>query len=102
MKQLPQGGIIGKTAAAAKTIAALNIPFRAAYGAYFLILSAFPALLLILNSLRFTQLSGSSERQRAGADSQHLSQCLLCRGGSIGADAAVVLQQGHLWSAQGP
>ena len=57
MKQLPQGGIIGKTAAAAKTIAALNIPFRAAYGAYFLILSAFPALLLILNSLRFTQLS---------------------------------------------
>ena len=49
MKQLPQGGIIGKTAAAAKTIAALNIPFRAAYGAYFLILSAFPALLLILN-----------------------------------------------------
>ena len=54
MKQLPQGGIIGKTAAAAKTIAALNIPFRAAYGAYFLILSLFPALLLVLSSLRLT------------------------------------------------
>ena len=103
MKQLPQGGIIGKTAAAAKTIAALNIPFRAAYGAYFLILSAFPALLLILNSLRFTQLSvadltGALENILPEA----LSQCLLCRGGSIGADAAVVLQQGRLWSAEGP
>ena len=57
MKQLPQGGVIGKTAAAARAIAALNIPFRAAYGAYFLILSAFPALLLVLNSLRYTALT---------------------------------------------
>ena len=57
MKQLPQGGVIGKTAAAARAIAALNIPFRAAYGAYFLILSAFPALLLVLNSLRYTSLT---------------------------------------------
>ena len=45
MKQLPRGGLIGKTIGAARVIAELNIPFRAAYGAYFLILSLFPALL---------------------------------------------------------
>lgn len=57
MKQLPRGGLIGKTIGAARVIAELNIPFRAAYGAYFLILSAFPALLLVLNSLRYTVLT---------------------------------------------
>lgn len=57
MKQLPRGGILGKTADAVRTVAALNIPFRAAYGAYFLMLSAFPALLLVLNSLRYTRLT---------------------------------------------
>ena len=57
MKQLPQGGVVGKAAGAARAIAELNIPFRAAYGAYFLILSAFPALLLVLNSLRYTSLT---------------------------------------------
>lgn len=57
MKQLPRGGLVGKTAGAARAIAELNIPFRAAYGAYFLILSAFPALLLVLNSLRHTALT---------------------------------------------
>jgi len=57
MKQLPKGGLVGKAAGAARAIAELNIPFRAAYGAYFLILSAFPALLLVLNSLRYTALT---------------------------------------------
>lgn len=57
MKQLPRGGLIGKTVGAARVVAELNIPFRAAYGAYFLILSAFPALLLVLNSLRYTTLT---------------------------------------------
>mgnify|MGYP004679135313 FL=1 len=57
MRQLPRGGLIGKTVGAARVIAELNIPFRAAYGAYFLILSAFPALLLVLNSLRYTALT---------------------------------------------
>lgn len=57
MKQLPRGGLIGKTVGAARVIAELNIPFRAAYGAYFLILSDFPALLLVLNSLRYTTLT---------------------------------------------
>lgn len=57
MKKFPEGGIIGKTVRLARAIAQLNIPFRAAYGAYFLIISTFPALLLILSCLRYTGLT---------------------------------------------
>lgn len=57
MKQFPEGGAIGKTVKLARSVAQLNIPFRAAYGAYFLILSMFPALLLILSCLRYTGLT---------------------------------------------
>ena len=57
MKDIPEGGLIGKTVKLARTVAQLNIPFRAAYGAYFLILSVFPALLLILSCLRYTGLT---------------------------------------------
>ncbi len=35
----------------------MNIPMRAAYAGYFIVLSAFPALLLLLSSLRYTTLS---------------------------------------------
>lgn len=57
MKQFPEGGAIGKTVKLVRSVAQLNIPFRAAYGAYFLILSMFPALLLILSCLRYTGLT---------------------------------------------
>lgn len=57
MKELPEGGLIGKGLRAYKAVSKLNIPLRAGYGAYFLVVSAFPALLLVLNSLRFTGLS---------------------------------------------
>ena len=57
MKDIPEGGLIGKTVKLAKTVAQLNIPFRAAYGAFFLILAMFPALLLILSCLRYTGLT---------------------------------------------
>ena len=57
MKELPKNGKLGKVVKAVQAIASLNIPLRAGYGAYCLILSAFPALLLILNSLRYTGLT---------------------------------------------
>ena len=57
MKDFPKGGLIGKTLEGARMISAMHIPFRAAYGAYFLILSLFPALLLVLSSLRLTGLT---------------------------------------------
>lgn len=57
MRQFPKGGIIGKTVHAAQTMHQKNIPLHAAYAAYFLILSIFPALLLVLSMLRYTGLT---------------------------------------------
>ena len=57
MKDYPKGGIIGKAMAAGEMIARMNIPFRAAYAAYFMIMAMFPALLLVLNSLSLTGLT---------------------------------------------
>lgn len=57
MKEFPKGGIIGKTVNAVKTIQQLNIPLHAANAGYFIVLSVFPALLLILSLLRYTGLT---------------------------------------------
>ena len=56
MREFPQGGLIGKTVRAARAVSELNIPLRASYAAYFLVLAVFPALLLVLSCLRFTGL----------------------------------------------
>lgn len=56
MKQFPKGGLIGKAVSAAKTIQQMHIPLHAAYAAYFIILAVFPALLLLLSTLRYTGL----------------------------------------------
>lgn len=57
MRQFPKGGIIGKAVHAAQTMHQKNIPLHAAYAAYFLILSVFPSLLLVLSMLRYTGLT---------------------------------------------
>lgn len=57
MKELPKGGLIGKAYHMARTVRKMYIPQRAAYASYFIVLSIFPALLLILSSLRYTELS---------------------------------------------
>ena len=57
MKEFPKGGIIGKVMSAGQMIAQMNIPFRAAYAAYFMIMAMFPALLLVLSSIRLTGLT---------------------------------------------
>lgn len=56
MKEFPKGGIIGKTVHAVKEIQQLHIPLHAANASYFIVLSVFPALLLILSLLRYTGL----------------------------------------------
>lgn len=56
MKEFPKGGIIGKTVHAVKEIQQLHIPLHAANASYFIVLSIFPALLLILSLLRYTGL----------------------------------------------
>ena len=56
MRDFPKGGIIGKLCRAAVSVQQRNIPLHAAYAAYFIILSIFPALLLLLSILRYTDI----------------------------------------------
>lgn len=57
MKEFPRGGLIGRAFHIADMVRKMHIPQRAAYASYFIVLSVFPALLLILSSLRYTGLS---------------------------------------------
>lgn len=54
MRKFPKGGLIGKTVDAFLAIKEKQIPLHAAYAGYFIIMSAFPALLMLLSILRFT------------------------------------------------
>ena len=56
MKRFPEGGLIGKLVGIARRIAALHIPMHAANACYFIILSVFPALVLLVGILRYTPL----------------------------------------------
>lgn len=56
MQDFPKGGLIGKGYHAWKSIREMQIPLHAAYAAYFIVLSLFPGLLLILSALRYTGL----------------------------------------------
>lgn len=56
MNQSPRGGLIGKLRQAAKDIAGLHLPVHAANTGYFIVLSVFPALMLLLSLLRYTDL----------------------------------------------
>lgn len=56
MRPYPKGGIIGKTVWACRQILALNISLHAAGASFFIALSVFPGLLLLLGLLRYTSL----------------------------------------------
>lgn len=60
MREYPKGGLIGKAVHAVQTILDLHIPLHAANAGYFIILSLFPALVLVLSGLRYTGLQVSS------------------------------------------
>ena len=54
--ELPKGGLIGKTMTVVRRVQKMNIPIHAADAGYFIVLAVFPALVLILSVLRYTQL----------------------------------------------
>lgn len=60
MKEFPQGGIVAKAVRLGKDVGRLRIGLHAANAAYFLILSFFPTLNLLLGLLRYTRF-GSAE-----------------------------------------
>ena len=56
MKEFPKGGILGKAMGLWSEIRQLKIPLHAANTGFFLILSIFPALVLLLSIIRYTPL----------------------------------------------
>ena len=60
MKEFPKGGLIGRCVHTLRGILDLNIPVYAANASFFIILAVFPALVLLLSLLRYTDLSVES------------------------------------------
>lgn len=56
MRDFPKGGMIGNIIHIYRKVSALQIPLYAANAGFFLLLSAFPLLVLLLGLLRFTPL----------------------------------------------
>lgn len=54
--EIPKGGVIGKTVNIVRRLQKMEIPGHAANAGYFIVLSVFPALVLILSLLRYTSL----------------------------------------------
>ena len=55
--EFPKGGLIGKTVHLVRDVQGLHIPLHGANTGYFIVLSVFPGLLLILGLLRYTGLT---------------------------------------------
>ena len=56
MREFPEGGLIGKTVSLWRSVSRLRLPLYAANASFFLVLSVFPSLLLLLGLLRYTPL----------------------------------------------
>ncbi len=56
MDNFPRGGLIGKARRIVRYLSRLQIPAHAAHAGYFIVLSVFPALVLLLSLLRYTGL----------------------------------------------
>ena len=56
MRDFPKGGLVGRVIGLWQNIRILQIPLHAANTGFFLILSLFPALVLLLSIIRYTPL----------------------------------------------
>lgn len=59
MRGDPKGGIIGKAMNYSRRLRAMEIPTHASHACYFIVLSLFPALVLVLGMLRYTSLEAA-------------------------------------------
>ena len=57
MREFPRGGLIGRAVGLARKLRGMQIPLHAGYTGFFIVLSVFPALLLLLGVLRYTGLN---------------------------------------------
>lgn len=80
IKEFPKGGIIGRTVHTVRAILDLNIPLYAANASFFIMLSVFPALVLLLSLLRYTDLSVEN---LIGALQGIIPEALMVRAGEL-------------------
>lgn len=80
MKEFPKGGIIGRAVHTVRAIMDLNIPLYAANASFFIMLSVFPALVLLLSLLRYTDLSVEN---LIGALQGIIPEALMVRAGEL-------------------
>lgn len=59
MRDYPKGGLIGKTIKYGRHLGEMKIGLHASHACYFLVLSLFPALVLVLGLLRYTSLEAA-------------------------------------------
>ena len=57
--EFPKGGLIGKTVGVIRRVQGMGIPGHAANAGYFIVLSVFPMLVLLLSLLRYTSLDAA-------------------------------------------
>ena len=57
--EFPKGGLIGKTVGVIRRVQGMGIPGHAANAGYFIVLSVFPLLVLLLSLLRYTSLDAA-------------------------------------------
>ena len=60
MREIPKGGLLGKCYHTVRWAAGFRVGLYAAHAGYFLVLSLFPCLILLLGLLRYTGLSADS------------------------------------------
>lgn len=56
MKEFPKGGLIGRAVHLIREVAGLRIPVYASHASFFIVLSLFPSLVLMLSLVRYTGL----------------------------------------------
>lgn len=83
MERFPKGGLIGKTVHFVRRVKALQVPLHAANACFFIVLAAFPALVLLLSLLRYTPL----EVERLG----EMLYSILPEALAIGAEELILL-----------
>ena len=74
MRNIPEGGLIGRTVHACRSIAKMNVPVYAGNASFFIVLAVFPGLLLVLGILGYV---GLGAEDLAGALQGVLPKALL-------------------------
>lgn len=54
MREFPKGGLIGKAVRLGRTVAEMRIPVYASHAGFFIVLSLFPSLVLLMSLVRYT------------------------------------------------